>query len=71
MHTIINFKTKKALKEAVRDGDVEVEPNFIRPENSAGSQCIEMPHEFHKSYASVTVVQEGDLFLIKQGSRVT
>ena len=74
MYTVFNYRTKKALKEAVANGDVEVQRytnGGFFPE-SAGSGCIEMPHypEPHKAYASVQVVDEGGRLLIKKGSKV-
>jgi hypothetical protein len=57
MYTVKNFKTKKALKEAVTKGDkVEYyQPGpFGGNEPLNGSFCVEGPHypEPHKWYAS-------------------
>jgi hypothetical protein len=54
-----NFKTKKALKEAVAAGDtVYVYSNGPFPCKQNGTEYIEGPHypEPHKWYAQVTVV---------------
>ena len=58
MYTVINFRTKKALKDAVKAGTpVEVfSPGpFPCPQN--GTVYLEGPHypEPHKWYAQVTV----------------
>ena len=58
-YTTINFKTKKALKEAVSSG-VKVtvyNPGIGRNVPVAGSATIEGPHypEPHRWYASVTI----------------
>lgn len=64
MYTHINFKTKKALKEAVASGkQVTIfQPNdmFGNPKalpNYSGIACVEGPHypEPHRWYAVVTV----------------
>ena len=61
MYTDRNFKTKKALKEAVANGDkVSVyQPNnfFGTPTPTNGTCCVEGPHypEPHKWYAQVTL----------------
>lgn len=55
-HTIINFKTKKALGEAIAAGDVvRIEQNFIGATPTDGSVSIEGPHEYHKWYAEGTL----------------
>ena len=63
MYTIRNFKTKKALKEAIARGDkVGVfQPGGLDRTNYAdfsGTVTLEGPHypEPHKWYASATVV---------------
>lgn len=60
MYTTINFKTKKALKEAVANGQkigvYQVGP-FGGNEPRNGTVCVEGPHypEPHRWYASVTL----------------
>jgi len=60
MYSVRNFKTKKALKEAVKNGEsVRVyQPNadlFGGATQTDGSACLEGPHypEPHRWYASV------------------
>lgn len=62
MYTTINFKTKKALKEAVASGQrvTIFQPNdmFGNPKADprySGSACVEGPHypEPHRWYATV------------------
>ena len=61
MYTDINFKTKKALKEAVARGD---KVTFHQPgpyrgsEPTEGTICIEGPHypKPHRWYASCKVI---------------
>jgi hypothetical protein len=59
MYTRINFRTKKALKEAVASGqEVDTfQPGGIFPAQTDGQVCIEGPHypEPHKWYASVLI----------------
>ena len=60
MYTTINFKTKKALKEAVANGQaVRVyQPGpFGGNEPSNGTVCVEGPHypEPHRWYAECTL----------------
>lgn len=59
MYTTINFKTKKALKEAVAAGTkVGVySPGLGQPPHT-GSACVEGPHypKPHSWYAQVTIV---------------
>lgn len=60
MYVSPNFKTKKALKEAVAAGEqVEVFSPGPFPAKTDGAETIEVegPHypEFHRWYASVTV----------------
>ena len=61
-YTVENFKTKKAMKQAVKQGKrVEVyQPGPFGPGISDGPTCIEGPHypEPHRWYASV-VVKDG------------
>ncbi len=58
-YTVINFKTKKALKEAVASGEpVRVfQPGPFGPSVRDGAECLEGPHypAMHTWYASVTV----------------
>lgn len=60
MYTTINFKTKKALKEAVASGEqiTVYQPGpFASDEPINGKICIEGPHypEPHRWYASAVV----------------
>ncbi len=60
MYTVHNFKTKKALKEAVKNGEpVQVyNPGItFAPTPTEGSICIEGPHfpKPHKWYASAVL----------------
>jgi hypothetical protein len=59
MYTVTNFKTKKALKEAVAAGErVEVfQPGGIFPGATDGAITLEGPHfpEPHKWYASARI----------------
>ena len=60
MYTSINFKTKKAFKEAVANGEkiTVYQPGpFGGNEPTEGTVCIEGPHypEPHKWYATATL----------------
>ena len=58
MYTSKNFKTKKALKEAITAGQkISVwQPGpFGGGDYSNGKYCVEGPWEYHKWYASVEV----------------
>jgi hypothetical protein len=61
MYTSINFKTKKALKEAVQAGRVvsvyQSNNMFSTPDPQEGTVTIEGPHfpHLHKWYAKVTL----------------
>ncbi len=58
MYAEKNFKTKKALKEAVANGDkisVYQPGPFGGGDYSNGSYCVEGPWEYHRWYAGVTV----------------
>ena len=58
-YTNINFKTKKALKEAIAAGKkVGVYSPGPFPAKYNGQECIEGPHypEPHKWYATATIV---------------
>ena len=69
MYTDINFKTKKALKEAVLAGK---EVTYYQPgpfgdnEITDGSFCVEGPHypEPHRWYATCTA-QDGVIIEVK------
>jgi hypothetical protein len=51
-----NFKTKKALKEAIHEGPVPCyQPGPFGPRLPNGTCVIEGPHERHKWYAQVMV----------------
>jgi hypothetical protein len=68
MYTVKNFRTKKALKEAVAEGD-EVDtyqPGGLFPAKMDGRVYLEGPHypEPHRWYASATV-KDG---IVVQGS---
>ena len=62
MYTTKNFRTKKALKEAVADGERvtvwQPGPFAKEPESYTGSFCVEGPQypEPHRWYATVEVV---------------
>lgn len=69
MYTVRNFRNKKALREAVAQGDVPVyQPGPFGPDVPDGSGAVEGPHypEPHRWYAAVTV-KDGR---IPQGSKV-
>lgn len=59
MYTVINFKSKKAMKEAVAEGkQIEVfQPGGLFPGTMNGRTAIEGPHypAAHTWYASVEV----------------
>ncbi len=60
MYTDINFPTKKALRQAVENGDevTVYQPGPYGPEVKDGPGCVEGPHERHKWYAEVQI-QDG------------
>ena len=66
MYTVTNYKTKKALKEAVKDGkEVAVfQPSGIFPSQRDGQVTLEGPHypQPHTWYASAIIA---DGFIIK------
>lgn len=67
MYVNPNFKTKKALKEAVAQGkQVEVFSPGPFPAKQNGTEFVEGPHypEPHKWYASVEV-RDGLVFRVK------
>lgn len=59
-YTTQNFKTKKALKDAVAAGETVrlYNPSGMFPVKDNGTEYVEGPHypEPHKWYAQVTVV---------------
>lgn len=67
MYTTTNFKTKKALKEAVANGEKVTlyAPGFGEP-NRNGIEYVEGPHypEPHKWYAEV-VMKDGYVVKVK------
>ena len=68
MYTHINFKTKKALKLAVADGQevTYFQPNAVVPTPTKGTIHIEGPHspEPHKWYATCEA-QDGLIIKVK------
>lgn len=67
MYTTTNFKTKKALKEAIASGTIVrlFAPGLGRPVDN-GTEHVEGPHypEPHRWYASVTV-KDGVVVAVK------
>jgi hypothetical protein len=67
MYTTINFKNKKALKEAVKAGQriTLFAPGFGAPKDN-GTEYVEGPHypEPHKWYAAVEV-KDGVVIKVK------
>ena len=61
-----NFKTKKALKEAVKNQEnvTFFQPGGISPTPKNGNIVIEGPHGFHKWYASCKV-KDGIILSVK------
>jgi len=67
MYTDINFKSKKALKEAIKNGKtVGVFSPGPFPCPQEGQVCVEGPHypEPHRWYAQVTV-KDGKVIKVK------
>ena len=69
-YTSINFKTKKALKEAIADGKkIKVyQPAGLFPDPSyPGTCCVEGPHfpKAHSWYAAVTLDEHGNITKVK------
>lgn len=68
MHVTPNFKTKKALKEAVKDANEHAaadfpyafQPGGFFPSQTDGQATIEGPHDYHKWYARVEL-KDGDI----------
>lgn len=68
MYTVKNFKTKKALKDAVKAGD-EIRlysPGMFGQPKTDGREYVEGPHypEPHRWYAEVTV-KDGKVVTVK------
>jgi len=67
-YTVTNFKTKKALKDALKSGaEIEVyQPGPFGPGIKDGSVCLEGPHypAPHSWYASA-VVRGGKVVSVK------
>jgi hypothetical protein len=65
-HCNVNFKTKKALKEAVAAGrKIGIHnPSGMFEEPDNGTAVVEMPWEFHRSYAQVTL-EDGVIVKVK------
>ena len=63
MYTEVNFKTKKALKEAVDKGDEigTFQPGGLFPAKRNGTIYLEGPHypEAHRWYAQARVDEDG------------
>lgn len=55
-HASVNFKTKKELVEAVKSGRKIYLQSGMFPATVNGRDVVEGPWEYHKYYASVTVV---------------
>lgn len=64
-HASVNYKTKKALKEAVVGGKAVyvTSPGFFPPAQN-GPEVVEGPWEFHRWYASVRV-ENGRIVSVK------
>ncbi len=63
MYTVKNFKTKKALKEAVKNGEaVRIYSPGPFPPAANGKEYVEGPHGRHSWYATV-ILKDG--FVIK------
>lgn len=67
MYTTKNFKSKKALKEAVKNGErVTLYASGVGSPKENGTEHVEGPHypEPHKWYATVTV-KDGVVISVK------
>ena len=68
MYTDKNFKSKKALKEAVAAGEqvTYFQPGGMFPTPVTGTQrfCVEGPHGYHKWYAEC-IAQDGVIIKVK------
>jgi len=61
-----NYKTKKALREAIAQGkNVSVFSPSLFPVNQNGMVTIEGPHGYHKWYAQV-IVKNGMVTKVKR-----
>ena len=64
-HADVNFKTKKALKEAVAAGrQIGIHSPGPFPPGDNGREYVEGPWEFHKWYAQVTM-KDGVIVAVK------
>lgn len=71
MYSCINYKTKKALTEAVERGPVDCyQPGPFGPDVRDGEHCCEGPHypAPHRWYATV-LVKNGQIVSVKQGRK--
>jgi len=69
-YTTKNFKTKKALKEAIASGErvTVYQPGGLFPDPAfPGTCCVEGPHypKPHTWYASVTLDETGKIIKVK------
>ena len=67
MYSNFNYKTKKALKEAVAAGPVPChQPGPFGPAINDGEHCWEAPHypAPHRAYATC-VVKDGNIIKVK------
>ena len=67
MYTHINFKSKKAFKEAVKAGEaIYVQDNpFFGSEVKNGVAFISGPWEYHRWYAQVEADKDGRVVSVK------
>jgi len=67
-YTLINFRTKKELKEALAKGEIveAYQPGPFGPDLPEGNHCLEGPHypQPHTWYASA-VIREGKVVSVK------
>ena len=72
MHVTPNFKTKKALREAVKQATDTpglgvfphaFQPGGFFPSQLDGEATIEGPHDYHKWYARV-MLEDGDIIKV-------
>ena len=68
MYTEINFKSKKALKEAVKAGEQisTFQPGGMFPAQTNGTVCLEGPHypKPHSWYATA-IIKDGIIQSVK------
>ena len=66
MYTVHNYKTKKAVREAVQAGErvAVYQPGGFFPSQTDGRVAVEGPHGFHTWYASA-VIADGVIVSIK------